>query len=85
MIAVEDVCCLACPPGLGYFINLFGFRIQSYVERLISGKSRPRAVLVCMIYYPSKKAPGASSADFALASLGYNTSPGKLQALIRQV
>lgn len=78
-------CCLAWPPGLGYFINLFGSRVQCYIERLLSGRERPRAVLVCMIYYPSKKAPGSSWADFALASLGYNNNPGRLQALIRQV
>jgi len=35
----------------GYISNLFRDQVQSYVERLTE-KARPRAVIVCMFYYP---------------------------------
>ena len=38
-----------CPPGLAYFVDLFGNRVENYVRRLI-GETRPKKVLVCMIY-----------------------------------
>ena len=54
----DDYCCgcttgclsdfLACPAGYGYFLHLFGARIQSFVDRLTS-KQRPRVILVCMV------------------------------------
>jgi hypothetical protein len=48
---------LGCPPGYGYFLHLFGTRVQSYLERLTS-KTRPKIIVVCMIYYPDEL-PGA--------------------------
>ena len=38
-------------PSLLYFRRLFRDRVQAYVERMVE-KTRPRAVLVCMIYFP---------------------------------
>ena len=72
---------LACPPGAGYFLHLFKTRIQAYVEHLVS-KTKPKRVLVAMIYYPDELA-GGSWADSSLSALGYNSNPAKLQALIR--
>ncbi|KAL3918567.1 MAG: hypothetical protein SGPRY_005965 [Prymnesium sp.] len=39
-----------CPPGLAYFADLFGNRVQNYVERVL-GSTRPRKVIVCMYYF----------------------------------
>ena len=89
----DDCCCgcgagclstlLSCPPCGGYFLHLFGTRVRKYVESLVS-KTKPKLVLVCMIYYLDQK-PGASWADGTLSALGFNRDPSKLQLLIRKV
>jgi hypothetical protein len=54
-----------------------------YIEALTS-KTRPKKILVCMIYYPGvDNVP--SWANAALSALGYNQNPAKLQLLIRKV
>ena len=89
-----DDCCLgcgpgclsnfsACPPGAGYFVHLFKTRIQDYVSRLVA-KTRPRKVLVAMIYFPDE-ARTDSWADMTLSALGYQSNPAKLQSLIRLI
>jgi len=70
-----------CPPGLGYFIDMFRNQIQNYIWRVL-GCTRPRKVIVCMVYYPDEHATG-SWADAALSGLNYDQDPGKLQAAIR--
>jgi len=72
--------------SLGYFANLFGSRLQLYVEKLV-GKQRPCAVVVCMIYYPLEAGVGSqqSWADLPLKTMGYNRDPGQLQAAIRKM
>uniref|UniRef100_A0A7S4LLK1 SGNH hydrolase-type esterase domain-containing protein n=1 Tax=Eutreptiella gymnastica TaxID=73025 RepID=A0A7S4LLK1_9EUGL len=70
-----------CPPGLGYFVDLFKNRVQNYVARLVQ-KRKPKAVVVCMIYYPDEKS-GDGWADQALGCLGYNRDPSRLQCAIR--
>jgi hypothetical protein len=87
-----DDCCNGCgasllscgctfPPCAGYFRHLFGVRVESYIRKLTS-KTKPKKVLVCMIYYPDEnQAP--SWANTALGALGYNSNPAKLQAMIR--
>jgi len=92
-VPVNDFCCgcgpslLSClcavPPCLGYFRHLFGTRVKKYVEA-ITKKTRPKKVLVCMIYYPDES-PTPSWANSALAAMGYNTNPGKLQLIIRKM
>ena len=92
-IPVDD-CCAGCgcsllsclcafPPGMGYFIHLFGTRIQSLVSRMTS-TTRPRLIVICMIYFLDEK-PGNSWAEWVLRLLGYNSNPEKLQEIIRQV
>ena len=49
---------LGFPCGYGYFLHLFGTRIQSYVDRLTS-KRRPKIIVICMIYYPDESAGGS--------------------------
>lgn len=72
--------CVAWPLGYGHFVHLFRRRVQAYLEALTC-RNRPRAIAICMIYYPDERA-GNSWADAALAHLGYNENPRKLQVLI---
>lgn len=58
-------------------------RVQKYIEALTS-KTRPKKILVCMIYYPDENNV-PSWANAALGTLGYNRNPAKLQLLIRKV
>jgi hypothetical protein len=69
--------------SLKYFNQMFCDRVQDYVDR-ITAKTRPRAVIVCMIYFPLESGLGQSSwADTQLKALGYNMWPGQLQTAIR--
>ena len=71
------------PPGLAYFVDLFGHRVQNYVERVLDG-ARPAKVVVCMIYYLDVHGRG-SWADGFLCAMGYNCAPSRLQAAIKTV
>jgi hypothetical protein len=64
-------------------VDLFRNRVQNYVSRLVA-HCRPKAVAICMIYYPDEQA-GGSWADGSLSLLGYNRNPAQLQCLIRSV
>jgi len=68
-------------PGMGHFVKLFGDATKAYIERVVSLR-RPRAVAVCMLYYPDEKASG-SWADRTLGALGYDADPTKLQSILR--
>lgn len=72
--------------SLNYFRDMFGTQIQNYVTR-ITAKKKPRAVVVCMIYFPleAKASSQSSWADGQLKMLGYGWYPGQLQAAIRQM
>ena len=59
-------------------------RTQKYIEALTS-KTRPKKILVCMIYYPDENPNVPSWANAALGALGYNRNPAKLELLIRKV
>ena len=74
--------CCACPPCYGYFLHLFGTQVEQYIKELTS-VTTPKAVLVCMIYYPDET-PSGSWADQVLQLLGYDSDPTKLQTLIRK-
>lgn len=68
--------------SLEYFKDMFGAKIQDYIDRM-TAKTRPRAVIVCMIYFPLEFGLGQQSwADTQLKALGYNTWPGQLQTAI---
>lgn len=73
--------------ALRYFVRMFKTQVQEYVEKMVAGGNKPRAVVVCMIYYPLEAQEGvaASWADAALRALGYNRWPERLQAVIRQI
>ena len=74
-------CACSLPPCVGYFRHLFGVRVESYIRQL-TATTKPKKILVCMIYYPYE-ADVPSWANFALGALGYNRNPAKLQAMIR--
>ncbi|KAL7535671.1 hypothetical protein ACHAWF_005229, partial [Thalassiosira exigua] len=76
-------CACSCPPCLGYFRHLFGTRTQKYIEAL-TAKTKPKKILVCMIYYPDENNV-PSWANGALGALGYNSNPTKVQLLIRKI
>jgi len=68
---------------LRHFEILFGAKVQDYIRKL-TAMTKPRAVIVCMIYYPLESGLGQKSwADYQLTALGYDKWPGKLQAAIR--
>lgn len=57
--------------------------MEKYIQTLTS-KTKPKKILVCMIYYPDETRTD-SWAGGALRALGYNSDPGKLQTLIKKV
>ena len=72
--------------GLGHFTNLFKNQVEAYISRLVE-KQKPRAVVVCMIYYPLESGVSQQSswADVQLKLLGYDRFPGQLQAAISKM
>ena len=77
-------CCCGCPPCLGYFRHLFGYRVQKYIEGL-TRNTKPSKIVVCMIYYPDEQNDEATWANTTLQILGYNTNPNQLQTFIRKI
>lgn len=76
-------CAGAWPPCLGYFRHVFKERITKYIEKLVS-KTKPRMILVCMIYFLDEKV-SASWANATLRATGYDSKPAKLQSYIQKV
>lgn len=76
-------CAGSVPPCFGYFRHLFQIRTQKYIESLTS-VTKPRKILVCMIYYPDEDVSSPSWAGAALGALGYNKDPAKLQCIIKK-
>jgi hypothetical protein len=72
--------------SLQHFRQMFGAQTQTYISQLTS-KQKPRAVIVCAIYYPLEASVSTQSswADGQLKMLGYGMYPGQLQAAIRQI
>ena len=82
--AAMGSCCCAFPCCFGYLVHLFGTRVQKYIERILPPHgNKPKKILVCMYYYLDKN-PTPSWAGCALQCLGYNSTPQKLQTLIRR-
>jgi hypothetical protein len=62
---------------------MFGDKVQDYITRL-TAKTKPRAVVVSMIYFPLEAQFGQQSwAEVQLKALGYNSYPTQLQTAIR--
>ena len=69
--------------GFTHFVKMFKTDVKNYILKII-GQTRPKKILVCMIYFPYMKVNN-SWADKTLGYLGYNTNPEKLQAAIKQI
>ena len=69
--------------GMNHFVDMFTKDLKDYLLRLIS-KTKPKKIIVCMIYFPDKKSTGGW-ADKTLGYLGYNTDPRPLEEAIRQI
>ncbi|EGD83482.1 hypothetical protein PTSG_04090 [Salpingoeca rosetta] len=65
--------------GIGHMIDLFKTQVERYIEAL-TAKTRPRAVIVCSIYFPCAVTQGWASTILNLA--GYRKHPEHLQSLI---
>jgi len=65
--------------GIQHFLNIYGWKLQNYIERLVANK-KPKKVVVCMLYYP--EVGGKGWADTALKALRYKDDPTVLQAAI---
>lgn len=70
--------------GLGHFFDLFGRQTQTFLEQLVA-KTKPRRIIVCMLYYLDENTEAPSWANTALGLLGYNKDPALLQLLIRTI
>jgi hypothetical protein len=72
--------------SLNHFIRMFRDQVQTYVSKLVE-KQKPRAIIVCMIYYPLESTAGhqRSWADLQLQLLGYDRFPEHLQTAIRKM
>jgi hypothetical protein len=72
--------------SLGHFKTKFGKNMRSYIARMTE-KQMPRAVIVCMIYFPLEAGARDQSswADMPLRLLGYNSFPAQLQTAIRKI
>lgn len=72
--------------GLGYFIKMFKSQVELYISKMVE-KQKPRAVIVCMIYFPleAEAASQKGWADLPLRALGYNRSPIRLQTVIAKM
>mmetsp|Transcript_36167 Transcript_36167/g.56655 ORF Transcript_36167/g.56655 Transcript_36167/m.56655 type:complete len:173 (-) Transcript_36167:36-554(-) len=65
--------------GLSHFTNMFSVRAGNFISYLVE-KKKPKAVIVCMIYYPCEG--GEGWADAVLEKLQYEQNPKKLQKAI---
>lgn len=74
---ISSVLC-GCPLGFPYMVDMFKNRVGNYVRRLVS-ETKPKKVVICMIYYLDEKATGGW-ADCALKCLCYDACPDRLQA-----
>ncbi|KAF1980954.1 hypothetical protein K402DRAFT_425808 [Aulographum hederae CBS 113979] len=71
---------------LAYFKDIFGAQVEEYISKM-TAKRKPRAVIVCMIYFPFESGISSQSswADLPLKAMGYHRRPGHLQAVIRKI
>ncbi len=71
---------------LPHFVNMFKTDVERYVSKIVE-KTKPRAVIACMIYYPleAQAAKQKSWADVPLMALGYNLWPSRLQTAIAKM
>jgi len=69
--------------GFPHFHNLFNNDYSGYISKLIS-KQVPKNVIVNTLYFLDERQTGGW-ADNTLSMVQYNSNPGKLQTIIRQI
>ena len=62
-------------------VSPYHTRVEKYIRTLVE-KTKPKMILVCMIYYPDLNPNTMSWADLPLSFLRYQQKPSKLQGLI---
>jgi len=67
-----------------HLMSIFKDQMTAYAEYLV-GKVRPRAILMCMLYYLDEKGEAWPAAEQVLQLLGYNANPAPVQNLIKQL
>ena len=75
---------LGVAPGQRHFVCWFHMVIYSYIRKLVE-KTRPRKVVVNMIYYPDESFDEHAWPGATLKLLGYDADPGRLQLIIRRL
>lgn len=70
--------------GMPHFRKLFKRDTENYLQKLVE-KTKPRLVVVCMIYFPHEDPQVHSWAAQALRLLQYDTKPRRLQQFIKAV
>jgi len=71
---------------MGHFIDMFKDQTEAYISKIVA-KQKPRAVIVCMIYFPLEAGLSKEKgwADPQLKALGYDWFPGQLRTLIMKM
>lgn len=67
-----------------HFKNLFKDQLQKYINNICS-ITKPKMIIICMIYYPNENSKQKSWANQTLSSVQYDTNPGILQEFIRNI
>jgi hypothetical protein len=73
--------------GMAHLVGLFLGQMQAVLGQLTE-KATPALVIPCFVYFPqehSKEGGDKGWADGALSTMGYNSNPGRLQAVMRAV
>lgn len=65
------------PIGLGHFVDLFGKATAKYLSQIVPDdpSQKPRAVIICMLYFLDENSNAPSWAGATLATLKYNSEP----------
>src|SRR4029077_4379678 len=71
-------------PSFNYFVRLFKDSVQKYLE-LLTTKTKPKKIIVCMIYYPCTVYSESSWSKTLLSLSGYDKNPSFLQYLIKSL
>ena len=71
--------------GLRHLIRLFGESTQKYINDVLLRRTKPRRVVVCMLYFLDENASEPSWASTTLRLLGYDKNPARVQAMIQTI
>ena len=69
--------------GLAHLKRLFGRATERYINEILCRRTKPKRVVVCMLYFLDEDAAQPSWASTTLRLLGYDSDPRRVQAIIR--